>query len=134
MLRRCVDYNLLLVSFSDGPHRKTDLLSEDCVVWMQTGLSVIDAVIAKLLSGAITVLQLKLLLEEKLKKHCLDLFIIIEKLSGMQNVPESGFPGRDKCMVLEEVLAWRQTELRSFEEYCLRVNHLHGLCGGLNSG
>ena len=136
MLNRCENYDLLLVSFSDGQQRKTGLLSEDCENWIQTSMSVFDSFLAKLLSGAMTVLQLKLLLEEKMKKNFLDLFVIIEKQSesGMQNVPESGLPGINKCGVLTKVFVWRQTELRSFEEYCLRVNHLLGLCAGLKSG
>ena len=99
-------------------------------------MSVFDAVIAKLLSGAMTVVQLKQLLDEKMKKQFLDLFVIVEKTSesGMKNVPESGIPDIDKCAVLTKVLVWRQTELHSFEDYCLKVNHLLGLCANTRSG
>lgn len=132
----CENYDLLIVSFSDGPPRKTSLLNQDCVTWIRFGMSVFRAVLEKLLSGAITVLQFQQLLEENMKTHFLDLLIIIERLSesGIRNVPECGFPEMDICAVLDTVLVWRQTELHSFEEYCLKVNHLQDLCAGLRSG
>lgn len=97
-------------------------------------MSVVDAVIEGLQTGSVTVSQVKLLLDEKMKKNFLDLFVIIEKTSGMKNVPESGFPDIDKCAFLTKVLDWRQAELRSFEEYCLRVNHFNSLCANFRSG
>lgn len=98
-------------------------------------VSVFDAIIERLLVGSLTVMQLKILLEEKNKEAFIEIFQIMEKNSesGMKNVPESGAKDINKSSVLLKVLTWRQAELKSVGDLCEKLENFTSMCGRITS-
>lgn len=121
-------------SSADGRARVEDILSDSCASRLTIAVSVFEAVVTNLLSGAVLVKHLKFLTSTKeITERFFDICRHI-KPKGTHSPSASVKDHVDNTDTLRHVIAGRQNELKMFNDLRQLVQNFMELCSNAESG